>query len=324
MSAGNVPVLLIVHRRPEQTRRVFEAVAKARPRRLFVAADGPATPGDREACELTREAVSRIDWDCEVAYDFRDRKLGLDARVVSAIGWVLTSADSVIVLEDDCLAHERFFGFCAAMLERYRDDTRIMHVSGECYRSAREGDRSYFFSKYPLAWGWATWSRAWSLFDPRISTWPRFREGAEALALFDSADERRYWFAIFDRVHQTSSARLRSWDYSWYYACMANGLSIHPAVNLISNIGYGPRASHTFGVSELSSRPLQTLETDLRHPSSIVRDRRADMDTFDRRFPGAILRQQRSLRHQLGRPWRWTARMFGKARRPRGKATGEA
>jgi hypothetical protein len=325
MSEGHVPVLLIVHRRPEQTRRVLEAVAKARPGRLFVAADGPATPDDRDACELTRAVVGRIDWDCDVAYDFSDRNLGLNARVVSAVNWVFTSADSVIVLEDDCLAHERFFGFCTAMLERYRDDARVVHVSGECYRSAREGDGSYFFSKYPLAWGWATWSRAWSLFDPRMSTWPRFRAQPGARALFDSDHERRYWFATFDRVHQTSldvardgpehsrraaSTQMPSWDYAWYYACMANGLSIHPAVNLISNIGYGPLASHTFGASELSNRPMQALETDLCHPASVVRDRQADMDTFDRRFPGAILKQQRSLRHQLGRPGRWAARMF--------------
>jgi hypothetical protein len=321
MSEGNVPVLLIVHRRPEQTRRVLEAVAKARPGRLFVAADGPATPADRDACESTRAVVRRIDWDCDVAYDFSDRNLGLNARVLSAVDWVFTSADSVIVVEDDCLAHERFFGFCTAMLERYRDDPRIVHVSGECYRSAREGDSSYFFSKYPLAWGWATWSRAWSLFDPGMRTWPRFRVQPAARALFDSDDERRYWFATFDRVHHTSrdgsepnrrvaATELASWDYAWYYACMANGLSIHPAVNLISNIGYGPLASHTLEASDLSNRPMQALEADLRHPASVVRDRQADMDTFDRRFPGAILKQQRSLRHQLGRPGRWAARTF--------------
>jgi hypothetical protein len=323
MSERDVPVLLIVHRRPEQTRRVFEAIASARPRRLFVAADGPASSADRDACELTRAVVSRIDWDCDVAYDFSDRNLGLDARVVSAIDWVFTSAESVIVLEDDCLAHERFFTFCTAMLERYRDDPRIMHVSGECYRSTRDGDCSYLFSKYALAWGWATWSRAWSLFDPRMSTWAGFRERPDAHALFDSADERRYWFATFDRVHQTSrdvarpehsrraaSTQLANWDYLWYYACMANGLAIHPAVNLVSNIGYGPLASHTFGASAVSNRPVQALETDLHHPAAIVRDRQADMDTFDRRFPGAILKQQRSLRHHLGRPRRWAARML--------------
>ena len=308
----DAPVLLIVHRRVEETRRVFDAIARARPRRLFVAADGPARPADREACETTRAAVRRVDWDCDVAYDFSDVNLGLDARVISALDWVFRSADRVIVLEDDCLPGERFFTFCNEMLERYRDDARVVHVSGECYRAARHGDRSYFFSKYPLAWGWATWARSWKHFDRHIRTWPRFRSGPSALTLFDTDDERRYWFATFDQVHATTGApgAASHWDYAWYYACMTNGLSIHPAANLISNIGYGPLASHTFGASDLANRLIEHLETALRHPEGVVRDRQADMDIFDRRFPGAILKHQRSLRHQLGRPARWAARLF--------------
>ena len=163
MTGRDPAVLLVVHRREEETRRVFDAIAQARPRRLFVAGDGPASAADREACERTRLVVRQVDWDCEVAYDWSEENLGLDVRVTTAIDWVFRSADSVIVLEDDCLPHQRFFTFCTEMLDRYREDRQIMHVSGECYRAAREGDSSYLFSKYPLAWGWATWSRAWSL-----------------------------------------------------------------------------------------------------------------------------------------------------------------
>ena len=320
MSSLDTPVLLVIHRRPEATRRVFDAIAQARPRRLFIAADGPATPGDRESCALTRRVVQRVDWACEVAHDFSDQNLGLDSRMISAIDWVLASSESAIVLEDDCLPHARFFTFCSSVLERYQQDARVMHVSGECYRATREGDRSYFFSKYPLAWGWATWRRAWAFFDPCMSTWPGFRHQPEARALFDSEDERRYWLSTFDRVHEDApGGKHASWDYAWYYACMTNGLSIHPAVNLISNVGYGPLASNTHGTSDLSNRRVQILEDDLRHPAWIVRDRQADLDTFDRRFPGAILKQQRSLRHQLGRPGRWALRTLrrGVGSRPR-------
>jgi hypothetical protein len=307
-------VLLIVHRRADETRRVFEAIAAARPRRLFVAADGPASAADVDACERTRAVVRRVEWECEVAYDFSETNLGPDARVISAVDWVFKSTGAAIVLEDDCLPAPRFFSFCREMLDRYRDDERVVHISGECYRAAREGDCSYFFSKYPLAWGWATWARSWARFDRQMRTWPRFRAQPEARALFDTDDERDYWFATFDRTCGTDAAGSTShWDYAWYYACMTNGLSVHPAANLISNIGYGPLASHTFGANELANRPLQFLETDLRHPAWVVRDRQADLDTFDRRFPGAVLKRQRSLRHQLGRPARWAARML---RRP--------
>jgi hypothetical protein len=310
MSGLEVPVLLIIHRRPDETRRVFEAIARARPRRLFVAADGPRTSADRGLCDLTRAAVQGVDWDCEVAYDFSEANIGLNRRVTSALDHVFAAVDSAIVLEDDCLPDDRFFTFCSSMLERYRDDPRVVHISGECYRRTRPRD-SYVFSKYPLAWGWATWRRSWSLYDRGLRAWPIFQNQPEAQALFDTDDERRYWFATFDRVHRDAQTeRPMSWDYAWYYACMTHGLSIHPAVNLVSNIGYGPLASHTHGDSELANRVAGPLESELRHPAAIVRDRQTDEDTFDRRFPGGLLKQQRTLRHQLGRPARWALRLI--------------
>jgi hypothetical protein len=306
----DVAVLFVIYRRPVVARRVFEAIAAAKPRRLFVAADGPATVADRHACDETRAVVSRIDWECDVSHHFSEKNLGLNRRMISAVDWVFTQTESAIVLEDDCLPHRDFFRFCSSMLERYRHDARVVHVSGECYRTQRVGGDSYYFSKYPLAWGWATWKRAWSLFDAGMATWPDFRMQPAAQALFDSDDERKYWTSTFDLLQREQSAgSTGSWDYAWYYACMAHGLSIHPAVNLVSNIGSGPLASHTRDLGELGNRPAGPLDQPLRHPVSVVRDRRADLDTFDHRFPGALLKRQRSVGHQLRRPARWVLRL---------------
>jgi len=306
-----VPVLLVIHRRPSETRRVLEAIAAVKPRRLYVAADGPATSADRQACAETRAVVDEIDWECEVSRDFSDENLGLNHRMVSAIGWVFKAHDSAIILEDDCLPHPQFFSFCASMLERYRQDRGVVHVSGECYRRRRNHEYSYFFSKYPLAWGWATWRRAWSLFDMDMRAWPRAKNRPEFESLFESEDERAYWVSTFDLLHQEqATGKMMSWDYAWYCACMINGLSIHPSVNLVSNIGSGPLASHTHELGNLSDRPTESLDEPLRHPQCVVRDRQADLDTFDRRFPGALLKEQRSLAHQIGRPARWALRLL--------------
>ncbi len=305
-----VPVLLVIYKRPEATRTVFGAIARERPRRLFIAADGPASSNDRDLCAETRAIVSRIDWPCDVVHDFSDENLGLNRRMISAIDWIFEQADAAIVLEDDCLPHRDFFRFCSSMLDRYRSESRVLHVSGECYRLGRSGPDSYFFSKYPLAWGWATWRRAWSLFDPDLTSWPQLRTRPAVRALFDGEDERNYWTSTFDLVHrEQSNGHMVSWDYAWYYACMMHGLSIHPAVNLISNLGSGAAASHTHDLGELSNRPSQPLDDPLCHPHSIIRDGQADLDIFDHRFPGSVLKQQRSLSHQIRRPARWALRL---------------
>src|SRR3954466_16395897 len=95
----DVAVLLVIHRRSAATRRVFDAIAQAQPRRLFIAADGPATRDDRPACDETRAAVEHITWPCEVSRDYRDENLGLDRRIVSALNWAFGEAEEAIVLE---------------------------------------------------------------------------------------------------------------------------------------------------------------------------------------------------------------------------------
>lgn len=299
-------ILLIAYRRPEPTKRVMDAIARVRPQRLFIATDGPANAAERPACEAVRKILKQVDWSAEVAYDLSERNMGLTARVTTALDWVFGACDRAIVLEDDCLPSERFFGFCDTLLERFALDDRVMHISGESYQSVRRSDRSYLFSKYPLVWGWATWKRAWERFDLELRTWPAFRSQPESRGLFDSDDEREYWFDVFEQMHQRRMTPV--WDYAWMYACMTQALSIHPAVNLVSNIGFGSGATHTLGGGSLANRPIGQLEAELRHPIGVVRDREADLATFDDRFPGGVLKQQRMLRHQAGRPFRWLGR----------------
>src|SRR5260221_14125887 len=66
----DVPVLLIVYRRPDLAARVLDAIAAARPRRLFVAADGPRSDPERGACELAGPARTPVTWPCHVLTGF--------------------------------------------------------------------------------------------------------------------------------------------------------------------------------------------------------------------------------------------------------------
>lgn len=300
----DVPVLLIVYRRPDLTAQVMSAIAQARPRRLFVAADGPRTPAEAAECQAARVAATQVAWPCEVKTDFAATNLGCQTRVHSALDWFFAECESGIVLEDDCLPAPDFFPFCQGLLERYRNDPRVMHISGETYREGPRLESSYYFSKYALIWGWATWRRAWRLGDPAMRTWPSFSREAPRLAIFDSGVEQAYWQGTFQQMYE---GRLATWDYPWIYACLTQGLSIHPAVNLVRNIGTAEGSTH-MTTNPFIDRALGTLETELRHPEWVVRDRRADMDTFDHRFVGGVLKRQRTWRHQAGRPLRWVRR----------------
>src|SRR5215831_3805810 len=154
------PVALIIFNRPDVTERVFAEIAHARPRKLLVIADGPRfnRPGEAEKCTATRAIIDRVNWECEVLKNYSDVNLGCGGRESSAMIWIFEQAEEAIILEDDTLPQPTFFRFCEELLEKYRDDERVMHISGDnwLFGQKRISD-SYFFSHYCLSWGWASW-----------------------------------------------------------------------------------------------------------------------------------------------------------------------
>lgn len=243
------PVLFLIFNRPDTTAKVFETIRKARPPRLYVAADGARLDreGEKQICQETREIVSQVDWPCEVFTLFREQNLGCKQAVSSAINWFFEQEEEGIILEDDILVLPSFFRYCDEMLDYYRDNPNVGMISGDNfigpYFSLHE---SYFFSKYNFIWGWATWRRAWIHYDVDMKDWPEWyqqnnlKKYADGNIFFEG-----YWKRQFDAVY---SGQLDTWDYQWIFTSWKMGcLTILPRNNLVTNLGFDNNATHTTG-----------------------------------------------------------------------------
>ena len=232
------PVLFLIFNRPDTTQKVFDAIKQARPRQLFVAADGPreGKEGEKEKCKQVRKIIEQVDWDCEVKTLFRDKNLGCKIAVSSAIDWFFENVEEGIILEDDCLPDQSFFQFSKIMLEKYRNDTRIMMISGTNYLFNKVTiSESYFFSKFYAIWGWATWRRAWMRYDINMNSWPEFRNNKQLTWIFNDKEIIEYYTNMFQRTYDN---KINCWGIQWAYSCIFNnGLSVVPGKNLIANIG---------------------------------------------------------------------------------------
>jgi hypothetical protein len=284
------PIVFLIFSRPDTTARVFEAIREAKPPRLLVVADGPRAdrPGEAERCAATRAIIEGVDWECEVSTNYSDVNLGLKERVSSGLTWAFQAVDEAIILEDDCVPHPTFFRYCEEMLERYRDDQRVMTISGDNFQfGRRRTDESYYFSRYPHCWGWATWRRAWQQYDGAMSIWPRLRDGGWLKDLLGTRQAVSYWRGIFDAVYEK---RINSWAYRWTLTCWAqSGLTVLPNVNLVSNVGFMEAATNTTDESYLANIPAEALSFPLRHPSFMIRDAEADAFTQRTLFAGPSL-----------------------------------
>ncbi len=276
----NTPVAFLIFNRPDTTAMVFEAIRQARPPQLLVVADGPRAnrPEEEPLCQATRAVIEGVDWPCEVLTNYSDVNLGCKTRVSSGLDWVFSNVDEAIILEDDCLPHPTFFRFCEELLERYRDDDRVMMIAGTNKLFGRRSiSTSYYFSRYVHVWGWASWKRAWKYYDVGMKAWPEIRDGGSLNGIFREKRVARYWHRMFERVYHGG---VDTWDYQWTFACLIqNGVTILPNVNLISNIGFGSMATHTQGRSVYAGMKTESMLFPLKHPVSLIRDEQADAIT---------------------------------------------
>lgn len=281
------PVLFLVFNRPDLTEKSFAAIRLARPKQLFIAADGPRAnrSDEKRLCERVREIAQNVDWTCEVRTLFRDHNIGCRDAVRLAIDWFYSNVEEGIILEDDCLPDPTFFPYCAILLDRYRHDERIMCITGNNFQKGRPGNKaSYYYSIYNHCWGWASWRRAWACFDNRMTDWPDLKR-SDFLSGFLRPNTADFWRSAFDSVHE---GKLNTWDYVWTYACWINsGLTVVPSTNLVENVGFDARATHT------TREPKQNwqnerlpIEFPLISPKNVCRSVQADIFTEDCQFSG--------------------------------------
>jgi hypothetical protein len=303
----NVSVLFLIFNRPEQTKSVFAKIRQAKPSRLFVAADGPreAHPEDYHRCEEVRKVVlDSIDWPCEIYTLLRDENLGCGRAPAEAITWFFSQVDEGIILEDDCLPDFTFFTFCKSLLDYYRNDENIMHISGTNLQDGRFVTHdSYYFSQYPHSWGWASWRRAWKHFNYHVT------DSAEEIKshlkhALKRPKEHSHWSKIY--ISTFSFPRNDIWDFQWSYSIWKNrGISILPGQTLVRNLGFDRDATHTqtpnkrYHLNELSA-----IE-EIIHPKAVIINEDADFYTYKMYFKNrtSLPNRMRSMAYIIFPNW---------------------
>jgi hypothetical protein len=279
----NTPVVFLIFRRPDLTAQVFEAIRQAQPKMLLVVADGPRNEAEATLCQQARAVTEQVDWDCEVLRDYSEVNLGCRDRVASGITWAFEQVEEAIILEDDCLPSPSFFLFCQELLEKYRYDTRIMHIAGANFVSDSFAiSDSYYFSQYASIWGWATWSRAWKYYNSTIENWLTQRDSGILDNIYSHASE------VQDRekiIGDVCAGKIDSWAYQWDLACrLQHSLSVIPAKNLISNIGFREDASRTKSKSDIRANLLTSDLLKIYHPPFIVENKIIDKFRYENHF----------------------------------------
>ena len=275
------PVVLVLFNRPKETREVFKKVRQARVPKLYIIMDAPRNGNetDIKLNEEVKEIVQNVDWECQVKWNIAKENMGVGPRPYTGIDWVFQHEDRAIILEDDCVPALAFFDFASELLERYKDDHRIMHISGTRYNQEFVSNNdSYLFSRYQYNWGWATWRRAWKCYDYDLSNYNEVKRKKYFENRFSNS-EATHWQGKFDRAQEQKA---RMWDYQWQYAVFMNsGLCIFPKENLICNIGPFGTTAPNFNAS-LYYRDIDESFQIKEHPTVVCVNEAFDQYYFNK------------------------------------------
>jgi hypothetical protein len=280
----DVPILLIVFKRKDTLLKILEVIQQINPSKIYIASDAAKSdnPDDLKKNEAVKKCIESFPFSCEVVTNFQKENLGCGKGPKAAIDWFFKHEEIGIILEDDCLPDVSFFEFCRSLLQTYENDYRIMSISGNNYLSNNINiSSSFYFTKYPNIWGWATWRRAWKLMDWEMNDYIKFINQNTLSEYVNTQSEFWYWKKIFDNVYNNESA-IECWDYQWLYSIWKNhGYGIAPAVNLVKNIGFDDDATHT------NHQPIWynnvTIEklTSITYPDEIMINQEADDYQFN-------------------------------------------
>jgi len=297
-------VLFVLFNRPDTTRQVFNKIRAAKPKRLYLTADGPRPgfPDDEKLCKQTREIVNEIDWECEVKTLFREENAGCKNGVSAAISWFFSQEEEGIILEDDCLPASSFFKFCDTLLEKYRNDTRIRHITGCNLQFGKKwGNGSYYFSNRTHVWGWASWRRVWDDYDLNLDKYDAADIKQQMKNIYDDDLVAESWANIFKEL---KAGKINSWAYPLDFAnFFNNGLVIIPNENLISNIGFSVDATNTLNKNSVYANIPLVEMAEISHPTFMLPEKQADLSIMNRDFDIAERRRKQNSWHRKIKRW---------------------
>jgi hypothetical protein len=239
------PLAVFTYNRPDHVERMFTALARCR--RLdecavHIYCDGPKRPEHQPAIDASRAVVRQWADRLDAQVIERSENLGAGGSIPAGVTELCAQYSEVIVLEDDHIVSPDFLVYMLHALDRYRDEPRVYQIAGYTFQIDVPMREDAFFMPMVTSWGWATWQRAWSIYDWDASGASGFLADAANRRRFDLDNSFPYARMLQDHLDGKSDA----WDIQWWYAVyQKKGLALYPKHSLVDNIGFDGSGTHT-------------------------------------------------------------------------------
>lgn len=239
---------MFAYKRPEHLRRTLTALLNCEaveqtPITVFI--DGPQSPRDTAAVAATRGVAEQL-LGSTATIEVAETNRGLARSITSGVSRLVEEHGRIIVLEDDLEVSRGFLSYMNMALDLYAENDNVFQISGHMFDVPEFRSRTRaLFLPFTTTWGWATWARAWRLYDPSAEGWQTLLADRRQRLLFDLNGAYPYAAMLYRQMR----AGTDSWGIRWYWAVFkAGGLCVFPPRSLVRNWGYDGTGTHGSGV----------------------------------------------------------------------------
>lgn len=237
------PIVLFVYNRPNHTKLTIEALKQnelAKESDLIIFSDAPKNENAKASVTDVRKYIRSVRGFKSIKIIEREKNFGLANSIIEGVTKVVNKYGEIIVLEDDLITSKYFLRFMNDALDVYQNDSKVASISGYVYPIKDLPET--FFIKGADCWGWATWKRAWDLFEKDGKKLLRDLEEKKLLNEFDFDGTYKYSEMLKNQIEGKNN----SWAVRWYAsAFLKNKLTLYPGKSLVSNIGNDTIGTHS-------------------------------------------------------------------------------
>ena len=253
---GNPPVLILGYRRFAEIAKIVDILAPSNPCCIIISIDGPRREGAESPTPLRFSLQNVIGPETNLVFEQQPENLGIAKHLHQAVTEVLSTHDSLLVLEDDCMPASGLYSYMAQALVAHQNDKTIGTVAADAHILTRRDSAYVESSMFPLTWGWGTWADRWSGFDVQLSRFSQDEIDSAICGANASPFVRRHWKL---RIRE-SIADTNMWDAQWtVFQWLNNYQTLNPSFPLINNVGHDSKATHTLTESIFTSTGFHHL-----------------------------------------------------------------
>ena len=286
----NTPILIITFNRSDFLKKIILILEKVKPKKIYFKIDGPRYKNLSDKNEISKiiEIINKINWNCK-KFIFQSKKnLGSRDNPIKGINWLFRLEKKGIILEDDCIPTKSFFRYCEELLEKYENNKSISMISGRNNLEKTNIKSSYYFT-FGSTWGWATWRRAWKSNDVKLKNWnnKKFQKTLKK----NLKDYPLFYNLLIDRCKKIYEKKINSvWDYQWLFSTISRDMiGIVPKLNLVKNIGFDKRSTHTKSHKYLSKINSFKIKFPLKHNNNIEINKRLLFKEYNQLYKPSII-----------------------------------